>query len=367
MQRSALVLTAFALCSTATQAQSSVTLYGSVDAGVTYVNNERGAHNVRVDSGNRSPDRWGLRGVEDLGDGLRAIFALENGFNLDDGTMKRAGVIFSRYAYVGLAGRAGTLSFGHLPDFMYEYLRPASSGSLGSTFFYHPGNLDNLANQFQIDNAVKYESPSFGGLQFGAINGFGETPDDFNRARSYSFGMRYQNSNTLLSGAYTKSYNRSLNIGGTLGIGSLLGQTLSSNAGTPAATFVNFNANEVRSFGFAGSYKLGMFMPHAMYSNVQVRSAVGAAAIWNAEVGTDIYLQPAETIGVSYTYSKLEGNHWNQFNLIGMHALSKRTTVYVAGSYQRAGGDARFAAIQSLGPSSGRSQLAARIGMHHLF
>lgn len=69
-----------------------------------------------------------------------------------------------------------------MPDFLYEYLRFTSNGFLGSAHFFHPGNLDNQANQFQLDNAIKYESPTFAGFTFGTMNGFGEQPDDFNRA-----------------------------------------------------------------------------------------------------------------------------------------------------------------------------------------
>ncbi len=60
-------------------AQSSVTIYGSIDAGVSYVNNQRGGSSVREDTGNRSPDRLGFRGTEDLGDGYKALWQLETG------------------------------------------------------------------------------------------------------------------------------------------------------------------------------------------------------------------------------------------------------------------------------------------------
>ena len=55
-------------------AQSAVTLYGLVDAGITYTNNQKGASNIQQTSGKLSGSRWGLRGVEDLGDGLKTVF-----------------------------------------------------------------------------------------------------------------------------------------------------------------------------------------------------------------------------------------------------------------------------------------------------
>ncbi|MFP3693597.1 porin, partial [Burkholderia sp. SIMBA_048] len=76
--------------SVAAHAQSSVTLYGLIDAGLTYTNNQitgtGGGHsNWEMTSGAVQYSRWGLRGAEDLGAGLKAVFTLESGFNLNNG------------------------------------------------------------------------------------------------------------------------------------------------------------------------------------------------------------------------------------------------------------------------------------------
>ncbi|OXH87878.1 porin, partial [Burkholderia multivorans] len=89
-------------------AQSSVTLYGIVDAGVTYRSNERvgtagaytGHSNVGLTTGNLSGSRWGIKGSEDLGGGLRALFVLENGFDITNGTSGQGGRQFGRQAFV---------------------------------------------------------------------------------------------------------------------------------------------------------------------------------------------------------------------------------------------------------------------------
>src|SRR5579864_1666890 len=67
------------------EAQSSVTLYGTLDAGLVYTNNQAGHSNWQQGSGSVSNTYFGLRGSEDLGGGLHAIFTLENGFNLNNG------------------------------------------------------------------------------------------------------------------------------------------------------------------------------------------------------------------------------------------------------------------------------------------
>lgn len=344
-----------------------VVIYGSVDGGLSTLNDERGGRNNKVETGNRSPDRIGFRGTEDLGGGMRAFFQLENGFNLDDGNMKRSGVLFSRFAFVGVSSKVGTLSIGHMPDFLYEYLRVTSNGFLGSAYFFHPGNLDNQANQFQLDNAIKYESPTLAGFTVGAINGFGEQPGDFNRARSYSVGARYTGGPLRVAAAYTVSNNRALNLGATLGINSLLGQTLSRNVAAPDATYTNFVADKVTSAGLTAAYKVGMITPHAMVTQIRLQARGLEATQRNLEAGADIGIGAANTLGVSLASSRLQGARWNQFNLIDMVKLSPRSTVYAAAAFQRASGAGVQAVINSAAPSSGQSQRVLRVGLHHLF
>ncbi len=92
----------------AAHAQGSITLYGVVDAGVEFLTNvpnaaTGGSNNaVRMSAGNLSTSRWGLRGAEDLGGGLKAVFTLENGFDLDTGSANQGGRLFGRQAFVGL-------------------------------------------------------------------------------------------------------------------------------------------------------------------------------------------------------------------------------------------------------------------------
>ncbi|TPQ43021.1 porin, partial [Burkholderia ubonensis] len=98
-------------------AQSSVTLYGTIDAGLDYISNQKSPAGAGpaygVQSGNVSTSRWGLRGNEDLGGGLGAVFTLENGFNGANGKFGNGGDEFGRQAWVGLSSHsAGALTFG---------------------------------------------------------------------------------------------------------------------------------------------------------------------------------------------------------------------------------------------------------------
>jgi predicted porin len=108
MKKSALAAASIAaLAAAGAHAQSSVTLYGVIDAGIAYVHNAQGAGGVnqstlvKFSSGNTFGSRWGLKGTEDLGGGLAAIFQLENGFNVGTGALGQGGREFGRKSVVG--------------------------------------------------------------------------------------------------------------------------------------------------------------------------------------------------------------------------------------------------------------------------
>jgi GBP family porin len=116
MKKSLLALAALSTFAGMAHAQSTVTLYGIADAGILYTNNvgTSAKHGAlwQVASGNESGSRWGLTGAEDLGGGLKAIFKLENGFNVNNGTLGQGGREFGRQAYVGLEQRLWHLDDG---------------------------------------------------------------------------------------------------------------------------------------------------------------------------------------------------------------------------------------------------------------
>src|SRR5690348_3984282 len=104
------LLSLAACASSASHAQSAVTLYGVIDTGVEYVTNvgPQKSSVVRMPTLTASlPSLWGLRGKEDLGGGLSAVFVLESGFAPAQGTLNQGGRLFGRQAYVGLSGRWG--------------------------------------------------------------------------------------------------------------------------------------------------------------------------------------------------------------------------------------------------------------------
>ena len=165
-------------------AQSSVTLYGRLDASVASVKTETtGANPVAsisqtgVNESNLNSTFWGLKGVEDLGGGLKAVFKLESRFAMDTG-VGTAG-IFDREANVGLDGGFGSVKLGRTPT-AYDDVQGSVNSVFGSNFktaqdvAAGTGVADYLGT---ISNSIKYISPSFAGFSVSAQYGFGENKE----------------------------------------------------------------------------------------------------------------------------------------------------------------------------------------------
>jgi len=144
-------------------------LYGIVDGGVQYqsveIDNVGKAEKTGMHSGGRAGNRWGLRGSEDLGDGLKAIFTLENGFMLETGDVGDARRrSFNRQAYLGLSSEhLGTLTFGRQYNIGFFYL--GSIGPFGNGFSLASRIPTFSSAVVRYDNLFKYETPIFGGFQ----------------------------------------------------------------------------------------------------------------------------------------------------------------------------------------------------------
>jgi predicted porin len=153
-----------ALACTAAHAQSSITLYGIVDAGVEYVNRvAQGSQTgsaIREQSGNLAGSRWGLKGSEDLGGGYKAVFTLEGGFNVNTGALGQSGRLFGRKAFVGLATPYGTLTLGRHQNLLYELMYKYDALTFNPSY-----SAQSRDSQFvnRADNSVRY------GLQLGDV------------------------------------------------------------------------------------------------------------------------------------------------------------------------------------------------------
>ncbi|WP_233867595.1 porin [Paraburkholderia adhaesiva] len=186
--------TLFAVASTPALAQSSVTLYGLVDTAIRYQTNAGpdGKDMVGMTVGPETNSRWGLRGTEDLGGGLSAIFRLENGFRLYNGNFSSSNTIFNRQAYVGLSSnKYGSLTFGnqHSPlyDTMGDVFDPLEVGNWWQDSWMWNG----MGPYLTVPNSVKYKL-SVNGLSIDAIYGFGNQAGSVGLDSTYGVEVTYE-------------------------------------------------------------------------------------------------------------------------------------------------------------------------------
>ena len=171
MQKKLIALAVAALASGAAFAQSNVTIYGNVDVGFSHrgdnIANNVGSQNA-IDSGISDDSYVGFKGVEDLGNGLTALFVLEAGFTADDGAS--TGSLFQKQAFLGLTGNFGTAIAGRLVAPRHSFLAsldPFGAGTVGqyrNVFNDVPFAGVTIADVDRVDNAVAYVSPSFSGF-----------------------------------------------------------------------------------------------------------------------------------------------------------------------------------------------------------
>ncbi|WP_122153733.1 porin [Paraburkholderia sp.] len=381
MKKTLMVAALTGVFATAAHAQSSVTLYGLIDAGITYTNNQNGHSNWQATDGAVNTSRWGLRGSEDLGGGLKAIFTLENGFNVDTGTLRQNSRLFGRQAFVGLASdQFGAVTLGRQYDSVVDYLGPlALTGTqYGGTFTAHPFDNDNLDNSFRVDNSIKFQSANYGGFKFGGLYGFSNAAGEFSNNRAYSAGGSYSYGGLNVSAAYLQLNNNVTALGGL---------TNTSGAVDGDNTLL---AGRQRTFGAGISYAFGPATAAFVYTQTNLNDFAGIAAgsagtsatvplgatsghFQNFEANGRYQLTPALSLAAGYTYtrSSIDGANpkWNQFNLQTSYSLSKRTDVYLQGEYQHVSQDGTGlnADINGLTASGNNNQVAVTAGLRTRF
>ncbi|MBP0618548.1 porin [Cupriavidus consociatus] len=386
MKQRIVFLAAVLACGVA-KAQSSVTLYGVADINVEYVNhvgvvpqasngfNSGRAQKVfRENSGGYSGSRWGLRGTEDLGGGLKSVFALEGGFNVDTGTQQQGGRMFGRQAFAGLDTRIGQITFGRQYHSLFSTLANFVPARFATQ--YEPAAVIAGAN-FREDNVVKYTG-KFGPLiaqanwSFGVgtalpqtnpavpgAGGGGEVPGQFRRDTAYGAGLSY--------------------MAGPVGLGLAYDQwnpTMGTGTGTykKAAAMASYAFNDTAKV--MGGYRWGQ------NKDQTGRLVVRDDFYW---IGGQYRLSPALDFTLEYDYQNIRNlggstsvaNPW-QIALIVDYSLSKRTDIYPTTAYSKNAGltldsaASGFPSSLALGNSyalaNGQSSMfGAAVGIRHIF
>lgn len=352
-----MVVSSSAVWSAAVAQTSAVTLYGSIDEGITYVNNQAGGA-AWMTGVVAVPDKFGFKGTEDLGGGTSAIFQLENGFFSNTGTFASSGTMFNRHAWVGLSSkRAGVLTLGRQWDLSNEVFTPNANGAVEyNNYLYHPGNLDNSAVT-PVNNSIRYTTPRFGGWFAQGMYAFRDTSSG--QGRYVGATLRYSAGPLDAGFVYSDTNGRTYALKTLLGYASFMGQDFSGGA--------SFRARNTTIMGLAGTYRVTpRWAVHGILDHVRIETDVRSTTAYNAELGIEWRVTAANAITLGGFRGGVDGRQYTTVGIADLYHLSVRTMVYAEATTQftsRGTG----ATLPSLTSSSNSHQLALRIGVQHFF
>jgi predicted porin len=371
-------------------AQSSVSVYGIIDAGMVYTTNQTatGSSKSAIESSQMAVSRWGFKGTEDLGGGLKANFNLEGTLANDTGAAgssyggdgkpdpKTGGLfsatgtsatLFDRNATVGLSGNFGTINFGRqnmvgadsigLADplsLAHAATNPnIAYAGLNSSALYGNFGTNGGGTALRQNNSVKYLTPMVSGFGGAAMYGFGEQA-----------GNPSANSYAGLSAYFTDG---------------------SSGAAFAYAKLKDVTGNSTLTLlGGGGKLKLDSAALKLTYAQNEVDGGIyNNRKIAIIGAGVDYFLNPMTTLTAAYYDTKLSGlgsGKADQYIAMGKYALSKRSTLYASFTYVKAASNSFGDTLVSGGlvpyfpdatgaPKAGAPDTANRLalGVNHTF
>jgi len=339
MKKTLIALAALGAMAGAAQAQSTVTLYGLLDANfgsyktnVAVGSSVQNLKQTKIDGGGLNGNRWGLRVSEDIGGGMAVIGNIESGFNIDTGTSAQGGALFGRKAVVGLTGGFGTVTLGRNTS-SYDDVA-ADHAMMGATIF-DPSNTNNgnsaaraqqlvdgsfaaaadflgrnttwVGYNSRFNNSVKYASPSFGGFSGGLMYSLGEDKTtSVGASKTVSANLKFANGPLLISGGYQSE------------------ATARTASAKPALE--NTLLNVAYNFGVA---KVGLGLNRAKYKDLTILGVTTDLAA-QKEVSLSVAV-PVGATTLSAGVARSKGDDLGKstgFGVQALYSLSKRTTLY---------------------------------------
>lgn len=327
--------------------------------------------------------RWGLRGSEDLGSGLRAIYVLESGFNAQNGTSSNAaaalaanspkantvssnssldGQLFSRQAFVGLAdSKLGTVTFGRNYNPIYDIVTDYDPVSQSQTF--SPLGASNaigggggISESTRLDNSIKYKN-KVGSINVAALYKFGGVAGNNSAESGYAFSLGFEEGPFGIQGAY-EAFNDVLKGGASTVANDINVTNYNTSAYFVAAKYI-FGPATIR--GGYESYTLktpsdalstlgvtslfGYAIGNATSASANFSAADQTTDVWF--IGGDYNFTPALNLAVGFydqnpkassDRKQLNGNIYSYSALLDYH-FSKRTDAYGGWLYSSYKGD----------------------------
>lgn len=352
-----LALIALLLAAGSAQAQN-VTIYGIADLAIEHLTRVNAAGDSIQRMPNLSgsvPSRLGLRGSEDLGGGLRAIFQLESGIGMDTGGIGNGGRFWGRMAFVGLSGPWGTLSLGRMANMSFA---AAGIETLGGNL-YSNASLDPYIPNARSDNTVGYQG-KFGDFSVGAtyslgrdtVNGLGPAATncageaaDSKACRQWTLMARYDSKSYGLALVHDRMHGGP---GATMGLG--------SSAYTDTR-------NTINGYLMLGQTKLAA---GALLRERRTATNFESNLLF---VGASHPLSPQLTLDAQLSRLDVK-NSADDAQLLAtrlVYALSKRSAVYAMAGQMRNRGRSALSLSAGATVGMGMTQSGLAMGMRHVF
>jgi len=350
MKKSLIALAALATVATAAQAQSSVTVYGIVDVGISRVTNVEGGTTAAtgMTNGGLSTSRFGFKGVEDLGSGRNAFFNLEAEILADTGAQYNGTAVdlFHRGAFVGLGQSGlGTVRLGRMnrQDYATAIKFDAFNGNnIGGWIASSSGSTGSvvLHTAERLSNAVEVQTDSLGGFKLTYQHGFGEVAGNASASRVTVYGVEYS------AGAFDAAV------------------TVANKNDASSVTTKATSAYAAYNFGVA----------HLTGGWVQHEVDATSTKISGYHVGARVPVTPKINVLAGYNaFDNDAGKKPVTYALGATYAFSKRTTGYLIGakssqdnsSTQNIVSTSKYNGFDS--PAAGLNQTAYSVGIRHSF
>ena len=361
MKKTLITLAVLAAATGVAQAQSSVVIYGTVDAGFVSERGGKAGSVNKLDSGVASASRLGFKGTEDLGSGLSALFVLESGFKVDSGSQDGE-ALFGRQAYVGLSSKtAGTVTLGRQYTPWYNTLSkvadPFAAGYAGSAKNLFP------ANTTRTSNTVLYSSPNFSG--FDADVAYSTGNKDQESLVSSKIGRQMGASVGYANGPLNArvAYNTTSNETATSDVGSARNWLVAANYDFAVAkAYVAYGVNKGLNSSTRNNAKEGNLFNTVSTGGLSNDSTT-------ALIGATVPVGPAGTVMASIIHvndkNGFSNADANQFALGYSYALSKRTSTYA--SYAKISNKNNAGYTVGNNSNVGSGDQAFNVGVRHSF
>jgi predicted porin len=370
MQKKLIALAVAGLASTAAFAQSNVQIYGVADVGYAYSfgGGQGGQHDIL--SGGLSGSRIGFTGTEDLGNGLKAVFKLEYGVDIDGNTAVGAGAAGARTQMLALAGGFGTVAAGRLQTAGYDYAcgtSPIGGSALDANNKLGVGAGASVlvcGGAGRANNAVAYISPNFSGFTFA-----------YNHARiadPYGGTAAEQAASSTTKDSYANLLTADYNAGplNAKVVYSRADVALVNASQTEWGVSANYNFGVATVYGAVQTVKVkgdGLDLNRNEKWSLAVAVPVSAAGTFVAQyAGNSIDSNIAAPFVLATTGNNLNNASSSAYTLAYTHALSKRTTAYGGYTYvQNDSAATRAAGFQTV--TAGKDPSVLAVGLRHTF